>query len=141
MFSKIESVISIKWVLSELKDSTPGNYDWKKRKPSAQIIRQARIKEVILEIHEDSYQIYGIPKIKEVLLNNGFSITQRTVSKYTNEAVIKAHYIKPYTITTIDSHFSIQLRMCLKRILHPINEIVRDVLISSIFGPNWSLHI
>lgn len=36
-----------------------------------------------------------------------------------NEAGIKAHYIKPYTITTRDSDFSIQLKNVLKRDFTP----------------------
>lgn len=46
---------------------------------------QARKKEQIVEIHEESYQIYGAPKITKILLNSGHKISQRTVSKYMNE--------------------------------------------------------
>jgi len=69
---------------------------------------QARMKEQIVGIHEESYQIYGAPKIKEILLNTGHKISQRTVSKYMKEEGIKTHYIKPYTITTRNSNLVIK---------------------------------
>ncbi|WP_396348210.1 IS3 family transposase [Erysipelothrix rhusiopathiae] len=92
--------MSVKGVLSELNASTSGYYDWKKRKPSKQTKRQERIREQIVKIHEESYTIYGAPKITEVLRSKGHRIAQRTVSKYMNEEGIKANYIKPYTTTT-----------------------------------------
>lgn len=112
-------VISVKGVLSELKASTSGYYDWKKRKPSKQAKRQARTKEAIIEIHEKSYQIYGAPKITGVLQTKGHKIAQRTVSKYMYEEGIKAHYIKPYTTTTRDSDFSVELKNILNRDFTP----------------------
>ncbi|MGY6080381.1 IS3 family transposase [Erysipelothrix rhusiopathiae] len=58
------------------------------------------MREQIVKIHEESYTIYGAPKITEVLRSKGHRIAQRTVSKYMNEEGIKANYIKPYTTTT-----------------------------------------
>jgi len=80
---------------------------------------QARMKEQIVEIHEESYQIYGAPKITEILIRTRHKISQRTVSKYMKEEGIKAHYIKPYTITTRDSDFSSRLKNVLKRDFTP----------------------
>lgn len=88
---KVESRISFKGVLSELNTSTSSYYEWKKRKPSKQTKRQERIEEQIVKIHEESYKIYGAHKITEVLRSKGYSIAQRTVSKYINEEGIKAH--------------------------------------------------
>lgn len=116
---EVESRISVKGVLKELNVSTSGYYDWKSREPSSQAIHQARIKEKILEIHQESYQIYGAPKITKVLHESGHIIAERTVSKYMSEEGIKAHYIKPYTTTTRDSDFSITLKNVLKRDFAP----------------------
>lgn len=77
------------------------------------------MKEKILEIHQESYQIYGAPKITKALQAEGHRISQRTVSKYMAEESIKAHYITPYTTTTRDSDFSISLKNVLKRDFTP----------------------
>jgi len=77
------------------------------------------MKEQIVQVHEESYQIYGAPKITEILIRTGHQISQRTVSKYMKEEGIKAHYIKPYTITTRDSNFSSRLKNVLKRDFAP----------------------
>lgn len=36
----------------------------------------------ILEIYRDSHGIYGAPKIREKLIDRGYKIAIRTVSKY-----------------------------------------------------------
>ena len=77
------------------------------------------MKEQIVEIHEESHQIYGAPKITEILQKTGHKISLRTVSKYMKEEGIKAHYIKPYTTTTRDSDFSNKLNNVLKRDFTP----------------------
>ncbi len=116
---EVEPRISVKGVLNQLQISTSGYYDWRKRKPSNQAIHQARMKEKILEIHQESFQIYGAPKITKLLQAQGHTVAQRTVTKYMAEEGIKAHYIAPYTNTTRDSDFSINLKNVLKRDFTP----------------------
>lgn len=38
-------------------------------------MQQARMKEQIIEIHEESHQIYGAPKITEILQKTGYKIS------------------------------------------------------------------
>lgn len=77
------------------------------------------MKKEIKEIHEGSHEIYGAPKITEKLKENGHKISQKTVGNYMHEMGIKAHYIKPYTITTISKDFSTRLKNILKRDFNP----------------------
>lgn len=43
------------------------------------------VMEKIQQIHEESHGIYGAPKITECLKNDGYAISQRTVSLYMKE--------------------------------------------------------
>ncbi|MFR4834194.1 MAG: transposase [Catenibacterium sp.] len=69
------------------------------------------------KIHEESHGIYGAPKITEELKKKGHVISEKTVGNYMHEMHIKAHYIKPWTKTTVSKNFSNRLRNILKETL------------------------
>ena len=98
--------LNVSGVLKILGVSRSGYLRSKKKVPSDRELRKCAIKERILEIHHDSHQNYGAPKITECLRKEGEVISEKTVGNYMNEMGIKAQYIKPYTVTTIDSDFS-----------------------------------
>lgn len=77
------------------------------------------LKERILEIYHESHQNYGAPKIAECLRKEGERIAKKTVGNYMKELGIKAQYIKPYTVTTIDSDFSKELKNILDEQFNP----------------------
>ncbi len=56
----------------------------------------------IKAIHEESHEIYGAPKITVKLNQSGIKVNEKYVGNIMREMGIKAHYIKPYTITTKD---------------------------------------
>lgn len=62
------------------------------------------------KIYTESHQNYGAPKITKKLIMEGEKISKKTVGNYRRELGIKAQYIKPYTITTMDSDFRRGLR-------------------------------
>ncbi|WP_413604342.1 transposase, partial [Faecalibacillus intestinalis] len=61
----------------------------------------------IKKIHKESYEIYGSPKITE-LLNK--KVSQKYVYSIMKENNIKAKYIKPYIQTTVSHDFSDKLK-------------------------------
>ena len=72
-----------------------------------------QIKEKIKVIYDDSRQNYGAPKITKELHKQGETIAEKTVGNYMRQIGIKAQWVKPYTVTTMDSDFSqskLQLR-------------------------------
>lgn len=73
------------------------------------------MKQLILDIHLQSKQIYGAPKLEKM----GIKIAEKTVGNYMKEMGIKAHYIKPYTRTTIDPDFDENLKNLLKEQFNP----------------------
>lgn len=111
--------LNVSGVLKILGVSRSGYLRFKKKVPSDRELRKCAIKERILEIHHDSHQNYGAPKITECLRKEGEIISEKTVGNYMKEMGIKAQYIKPYTVTTIDSDFSSKLKNILEENFNP----------------------
>lgn len=106
-------------MLKKLNISKSGYYEYLKRKPCKQKIRKEKITIRIKEIHNQSRKIYGAPKITKILQSEGEKISQKYVGNIMRENKIRAHYIKPYTVTTIHSDFSSKLKNVLKRDFNP----------------------
>ena len=114
-----ERRLNVSGVLRILGVSRSGYISWKGHLPSDRELRKEKIKERIQEIYDESHQNYGAPKITAVLKSQGEIISEKTVGNYMREMGIKAQYIKPYTITTIDSDFSNDLKNMLKEQFNP----------------------
>ena len=67
---EVENQISVSGVLNILNISTSGYYHFKKRDVSNQSIKRKRIKQDIQKAYDDSYQIYGAPKITKIWFFN-----------------------------------------------------------------------
>jgi putative transposase len=106
-------------VLRILGVSRSGYNSFKDRLPSDRAKRKEEIKIKIKEIYDESHQNYGAPKIREILNQNGETIAEKTVGNYMREMGIKAQYVKPYTVTTIDSNFSEELVNILNEDFNP----------------------
>lgn len=111
--------LNVSGVLKILGVSRSGYLSWKKRLPSKREKRKRIIKERIIDIYKDSHQNYGAPKITECLRKEGEIIAEKTVGNYMRELGIKAQYVKPYTVTTINSDFSNELKNILEEQFNP----------------------
>lgn len=111
--------LNVSGVLRILGVSRSGYFNFRKRLPSDMYKRKEAIKAKIKQIYDDSYQNYGAPKISKILIQNGEAITEKTVGNYMREMGIKAQYIKPYTVTTTDSNFSLELNNILNEEFNP----------------------
>ena len=114
-----ERRLNVSGVLKILGVSRSGYINWKNKLPSNRELRKHALKERILEIYHDSHQNYGAPKITNCLRKEGETIAEKTVGNYMRELGIKAQYIKPYTVTTINSDFSCQLKNILDENFNP----------------------
>lgn len=110
---------SVSGVLSELDISSSSYYDWAARKPSKQAQHRKEMKKKIQTIYDDSKQIYGAPKIAQVMHQNGDSISERTVGVYMRQMGIRACWIKHYTVTTRNSDFDAALVNILQECFNP----------------------
>jgi putative transposase len=106
-------------VLKILGVSSSGYYSWKKRVSSKQEKRKKEIKMEITKIYNESYQIYGAPKITSILQSRGHVISEKTVGNYMREEGIKAIWVRPYVRTTIDPDFDVKLKNILDREFKP----------------------
>ena len=106
-------------MLKYLGVSRSGYHSWVNRTPTDAEKRRGYIKTKIQDIYDESKQNYGAPKITRKLRQNGEIISERTVGKYMKEMGIKAQWVKPWTITTIDSDFSNELQNILNEQFTP----------------------
>lgn len=111
--------LNVSGVLKILGVSRNGYLNWKNRLPSDREKRKQSVKERILDIYNESHQNYGAPKITEQLRKEGEKISEKTVGNYMRELGIRAQYIKPYTVTTVDPDFSTQLKNILNEEFNP----------------------
>jgi putative transposase len=111
--------LNVRGVLRILGVSRSGYCSFRKRLPSNSNKRKDALKAKIKKLYDESYQNYGAPKITQLLLQNGETIAEKTVGNYMREMGIKAQYVKPYTVTTIDSDFNIELTNILNEEFNP----------------------
>ena len=78
-----------------------------------QIKKEKRIDE-IRQIHKESHEIYGAPKIAEEMRKKGDAVSDKTVGNDMREIWIRACYTKHFTKTTIQPDFSREPRNILK---------------------------
>ena len=102
--------VSVSGMLKFLGVSRSGYLAWLHHVPSDTEKRREVVKAKIQDIYDQSKQNYGAPKITRELRQKGETISERTVGKYMKEMGIKAQWVKPWTITTIDSDFSNELQ-------------------------------
>lgn len=111
--------LNVSGVLKLLGVSRNGYFSWKRRLPSDREKRRQFLKERILSIYNESHQNYGAPKITEQLRKEGEQISEKTVGNYMRELGIKAQYVKPYTVTTVEPDFSTELKNLLNEEFNP----------------------
>lgn len=95
---------SVEKMCKVLDVSKSGYFKWKNHEPSPQEMRRSEIKKRITYHYEDSKTIYGSPKITKLLQNEGYKISERTVSKYMQELGIRSCVSKKYKVNTTDSN-------------------------------------
>lgn len=81
--------------------SASGFYAWRDRAPSQRSIANAVMTERIRQIHQDSYESYGMPRVRAELIEQGVSISRQRVARLMRQAGI--HGIskrRGFTVTT-----------------------------------------
>ena len=111
--------LNVSGVLRHLGVSRSGYNSWKNKIPSDREHRKNVIKNKICDIYDESKQNYGAPKITKKLRETGEIISEKTVGNYMREMGLKAQWVKPYTITTIDSDFSEEYKNILAEQFNP----------------------
>ena len=87
-----------------LKQSRSGYYAWCKRPVSPREKENELLSKKIKQIHEDSRQSYGSPRIQEALAAQGFSIGRQRVMRLMAKLRINAHKKRKFKATTDSKH-------------------------------------
>ncbi|WP_425497173.1 IS3 family transposase, partial [Paenibacillus phytohabitans] len=73
-----------------LQVSRSGYYKWLSAKPSPQELHKAAVKERIRYHFADHKMRYGSPKITRLLHQEGYTVTERTVSVYMRQMKLRS---------------------------------------------------
>lgn len=102
-----------------MEKSPSGYYKYLRSKPSKTKVRREKTKKAIVKIYNDSHQLYGSPKIAEILHKKGIQGCQKYVYSIMKEANIKPKYLKHKIKTTISKGNDRKLHNLLKRQFNP----------------------
>lgn len=81
--------------------STSGFYAWRDRKPSPRAMANAVMTERIRQIHTDSYESYGMPRVREELQEQGQVISRKRIARLMRVAGIRGiSRRRAFTVTT-----------------------------------------
>jgi putative transposase len=81
--------------------SASGFYAWRERRPSQRSITNAVMTERIRQSHKDSYESYGMPRVRAELIEQGVSISRQRVARLMRLARIQGiSRRRGFTITT-----------------------------------------
>jgi transposase InsO family protein len=86
-----------------LQVSRSGYYKWLSAKPSPQELRKAAVQKRIQYHFDDHKKRCGSPKITRLLHQEGYTVTERTVSVYMRQMQLRSVVSKPYRVQTTDS--------------------------------------
>jgi putative transposase len=81
--------------------STSGFYAWRDRKPSPRAMANAVMTERIRQIHKDSYDSYGMPRVREELQEQGEVISRKRIARLMRVGGIRGiSRRRAFTVTT-----------------------------------------
>ncbi|WP_420821253.1 IS3 family transposase [Ramlibacter rhizophilus] len=81
--------------------SASGYYDWLRRRPSARAVANVVLMEAIRQVHKDSDETYGMPRVRAELRDAGHSVSRKRVARLTREGRIRGvSRRRGYVVTT-----------------------------------------
>jgi putative transposase len=83
--------------------SRSGYYAWQQRPDSPTAIRQAELVEQIQQIHEESREVYGSPRVHRELAARGVKCSENTVAKWMRKTGVRSKMRKRFVVRTTDS--------------------------------------
>jgi putative transposase len=84
-----------------LQVSASGYYDWWQRKPSARTLANLVLTEAIRQVHLDSDETYGMPRVRAELREAGHAVSRKRVARLMRAACIRGvSRRRGFTVTT-----------------------------------------
>lgn len=90
-----------------LEVSRSGYYKWRRRRPSERAKRHAKLVDRIGYHYRDNDGLYGSPKITQLLHNEGWTITEKTVGRIMREQGLRSRTVKKFRVKTTDSNHTL----------------------------------
>lgn len=87
-----------------LEISRSGFYAWLKRKPSERSKSDARMTELIREVHKSSREVYGAPRVHEALKAGGVECGRNRTARLMREDGLQSKTKKKFKATTNSKH-------------------------------------
>ena len=87
-----------------LKVSRSGYYAWRERKPSDRAVENERLTAKIVEVHKESRQTYGSPRVHAELVAQGFEVSRNLVARLMREQGIVGRRKPRFRKTTDSDH-------------------------------------
>ncbi|NPC93066.1 IS3 family transposase [Bacillus sp. WMMC1349] len=81
-----------------------GYYDWRNRDKSEQKKRREKLTAEVKRVYMESKRRYGSPKITEQLKQEGWDVSQKTVTRIMSENDLRSKTVKKYKATTNSKH-------------------------------------
>ena len=66
--------------------SRSGYYTWKNRTVSSRQMKQQEMTQAMKEIHQETREVYGSPRMHQELLDRGHEVSENTVAKLMKES-------------------------------------------------------
>jgi putative transposase len=86
-----------------LEVSRAGYYAWLGRPESPRAVHQGEIVEQIRQVHRDSRETYGSPRVHRALVAQGVACCENTVAKLMQRAGVRAATARRFVVRTTDS--------------------------------------
>ena len=83
--------------------SKSGYYASLKRAPSKRKVRRAEALIVIKNVHQESRETYGSPRVYQELKSQGFKLCENTIAKWMNQEGIRSKTSRKFVLKTTDS--------------------------------------
>jgi transposase InsO family protein len=83
--------------------SRSGYYAWSRRAPSSAARRRQELTERIRQVHRESREVYGAPRVHQELLATGVRCGKNTVAKLMREGAIRSKTRGRFIVRTTDS--------------------------------------
>lgn len=101
-------IFPIKKMCLTLNVSRGGYYAWVNRPQSQRSLDNEKILNRIKQIHSESNQVYGSPRITDTLKSEGIKVSRPRVARLMNRHGIRAKTVRKFRVTTqSDHHFPI----------------------------------
>ena len=86
--------------------SRSGFYAWSRRAPSDAAERRAELTQRIRQVHRESREVYGAPRVHRELRSRGVHCSKNTVAKLMRQSAIRSKARRRFVVRTTDSRHS-----------------------------------